>query len=286
MATSSITLEFVALARKAQLSAVVAMAFEMQPQLSNAKFKVSEYARTVVLDSMDAISEKTATNYASVAKSLCTKYGVKISDLEFTVDNVLMFANFLTAELGKFGYSCAVDDMQAYCSGKPSMKAKREAAAQAEAEAKERQAKAEADKVLAEKSAAEKIAEAAAKQAQDAEAAKQQAEAAAAAAQAEAAKQAQEKQDAEARAQAIAREAQAKQAAAEAEAAAAKAEAAAQAEEQRKFNESVCIQVRVNADGSANIDLANNMSPEFLGQVIKALQAEQKRLKASILKAA
>ena len=217
MATSSITLGFIALATKSQLAIAVSMAFEIKPQLSDTKFKLSAYARNVALDSLDSISEKTATNYATIAKKLCQKFEAQIGRYNLAESDVLLFVRFLESEVASQGYTASLDDIGAYCDGKPSQKAKRLAAIA------EAQAQAEREKA------------------------------------------------AEAKAQAEAEAAEAKRMAEEAE---------AQAEAIRKEAASVCVTVRVNAQGKPIVCFADNMNPAFLREAAQAMLDRAKAMEA------
>jgi DNA repair exonuclease SbcCD ATPase subunit len=272
------------MANKSQLAVAVSMAFEVKPQLADTNFKLSAYARTVALDSNDSISEKTATNYATIAKKLVQKFESKMGIYEFTSNDVLLFTNFLTSEVASAGYTASLDDIGAYCDGKPSQKAKRAAAIAAAQAAAEAKAQAEAQAEAAKQTSAEIEAQAAEEKRKAAEAHAAKAQAEREAAEAQAAEEKRKAAEAEAQAAQLREEKAAAEAAAaqaEAEAEAAKAQAEAQAEAARKTEASTCITVQVNADGTPNIVFGLNMSPEFMLAVAREITSAAKALKAA-----
>lgn len=255
----------------AVLTLMIGAAFELKPAIAaGTRGAATEYARALVLKSGDAISEKYAIKLMTISKKLLMKH-----DADFTqwaaqgVNHASVMEVLRRVELAATmaGYNLHAEDISAYCDGAPSQAATREAARKAAAEAADKAAAAEAN---AKKAAEDAIAAAAAdsnKRAADAEAAAAAAQAEAARLKEENDKAAEEKKATDQRAAQLQREkdAQAKRAReAEAEA---EAKRAAEAEAARKLAESVCITVKVQADGSPLVCMAANQSPEFLKQV-------------------
>lgn len=274
--TSSIVREFVYMGAKAQLVTVVAMAFDIKPQLeSNPKFKAAPYARDVARETEYVLSEKSLENCASVARAVITRYGDKMGSYAlqaFTVADVQLFANFLSNQAAHGGYTLSLDDIGYLCRGEMSSKARKQAALQAALE--EERKKAEAALAQKEQDLQAALQRELDKQAAPAEQAAEEQAAPAAPVTAPAAEETaevqrmQERVDAAQSQLATLREeaAQAEQEQA-AQAAQAKQEQAAREEQARKQRESIAIEVHVSKDGQPIICMQPNQSPQFLREV-------------------